>query len=102
MIMVGRFPVVVLFLEVPTHLVDVNVHPSKAEVRFREQEEVFSGVQRAIRRGGLLAYTPVPDLTNMNLWGGGRARQSQAISNSIRSGRRLRQASRLPPRNHQL
>ena len=68
MIMVGRFPVVVLFLEVPTHLVDVNVHPSKAEVRFREQEEVFSGVQRAIRRG-LLAYTPVPDLTNMNLWG---------------------------------
>ncbi len=51
MIMVGRFPVVVLFLEVPTHLVDVNVHPSKAEVRFREQEEVFSGVQRAIRRG---------------------------------------------------
>ncbi len=68
MIMVGRFPVVVLFLDVPTHLVDVNVHPSKAEVRFREQEEVFSGVQRAIRRG-LLAYTPVPDLTNMNLWG---------------------------------
>jgi DNA mismatch repair protein MutL len=68
MIMVGRFPVVVLFLDLPTHLVDVNVHPSKAEVRFWEQEEVFSGVQRAIRRG-LLAYTPVPDLTNMNLWG---------------------------------
>lgn len=68
MIMVGRFPVVVLFLRVPTHLVDVNVHPSKAEVRFREQEEVFSGVQRAIRRG-LLAYTPIPDLSGLNLWG---------------------------------
>ena len=99
MIMVGRFPVVVLFLEVPTHLVDVNVHPSKAEVRFREQEEVFSGVQRAIRRG-LLAYTPVPDLTNMNLWGRQSAPEP-GESNSIRSGRRLRQASRLP-RNHQL
>lgn len=68
LIMVGRFPVVILFLQVPTQLVDVNVHPSKAEVRFREQEEVFSGVQRAIRRG-LLAYTPVPDLGNLNLWG---------------------------------
>ena len=68
MLMVGRYPVAVLFLEIPTHLVDVNVHPSKAEVRFREQEDVFSGVQRAIRRG-LLAYTPVPDLASLNLWG---------------------------------
>ncbi|MFA5611739.1 MAG: DNA mismatch repair endonuclease MutL [Anaerolineaceae bacterium] len=68
MLMVGRYPVVVLFLEIPTHLVDVNVHPTKAEVRFREQDQVFSGVQRAIRRG-LLAYTPIPDLDSLNLWG---------------------------------
>lgn len=68
MLMVGRYPVVVLFLTVPTHLVDVNVHPTKAEVRFREQDQVFSGVQRAIRRG-LLAYTPIPDLNSLNLWG---------------------------------
>lgn len=68
MLMVGRYPVVVLFLSVPTHLVDVNVHPTKAEVRFREQDQVFSGVQRAIRRG-LLAYTPIPDLNSLNLWG---------------------------------
>lgn len=68
MLMVGRYPVVVLFLSVPTHLVDVNVHPTKAEVRFREQDQVFNGVQRAIRRG-LLAYTPIPDLNSLNLWG---------------------------------
>ena len=68
MLMVGRYPVVVLFLEIPTHLVDVNVHPTKAEVRFRDQDHVFSGVQRAIRRG-LLAYTPIPDLNSLNLWG---------------------------------
>ena len=68
MLMVGRYPVVVLFLTVPTHLVDVNVHPTKAEVRFREQDHVFNGVQRAIRRG-LLAYTPIPDLNSLNLWG---------------------------------
>ena len=68
MLMVGRYPVVVLFLTIPTNLVDVNVHPTKAEVRFRDQDHVFSGVQRAIRRG-LLAYTPIPDLNSLNLWG---------------------------------
>ena len=39
----------------------MNVHPAKAEVRFREKDRVFSGVQRAVRRA-LLAYTPVPEL----------------------------------------
>ncbi|MEL7636316.1 MAG: DNA mismatch repair endonuclease MutL [Anaerolineaceae bacterium] len=73
MLMVGRYPVVVLFLTIPTNLVDVNVHPTKAEVRFRDQDHVFTGVQRAIRRG-LLAYTPIPDLNSLNLWG----RQTQA------------------------
>jgi DNA mismatch repair protein MutL len=35
-----RHPVVALFLEVPTDQVDVNVHPAKAEVRFRENQLV--------------------------------------------------------------
>lgn len=34
----GRYPVVVLFISVPAAEVDVNVHPTKHEVRFREQE----------------------------------------------------------------
>lgn len=68
MLMVGRYPVVVLFIELPTDKVDVNVHPSKAEVRFRDNDAVFSAVQRAIRRG-LLAFTPVPDLNTSLLWG---------------------------------
>ncbi|MEX2143919.1 MAG: DNA mismatch repair endonuclease MutL [Anaerolineales bacterium] len=61
LLMVGRFPIVVLFIQVPTELVDVNVHPTKAEVRFAERERVFSTVQRAIRRA-LLAYSPLPSL----------------------------------------
>lgn len=68
MLMVGRFPVVVLFINIPPNEVDVNVHPSKAEVRFKNNDKVFSAVQRAIKRG-LLAYTPVPDLNTAVLWG---------------------------------
>lgn len=61
MLMVGRYPLAAVFLEVPPELVDVNVHPAKAEVRFRDRDQVFSGVQRAVRRA-LLAYTPVASL----------------------------------------
>ncbi len=68
MLMVGRYPVAVLFISLPPEQVDVNVHPAKAEVRFRDQDAVFSGVQRAIRRG-LLAFTPIPDLNATRLWG---------------------------------
>ncbi len=68
MLMVGRFPVVVLFIQMSPNMVDVNVHPSKAEVRFKENDQVFSTVQRAIRRG-LLAYSPVPELNTAVLWG---------------------------------
>jgi DNA mismatch repair protein MutL len=60
-LMVGRYPLAVLFLDLPPEMVDVNVHPAKAEVRFRDRDSVFSGVQRAVRRA-LLAYTPVPGL----------------------------------------
>jgi DNA mismatch repair protein MutL len=40
-----------LFVELPAHLVDVNVHPAKTEVRFAEARTVFAAVQRAVREG---------------------------------------------------
>ena len=46
----GRYPLVVLFVTVPPDEVDVNVHPTKAEVRLRREGEVIAAVQRAIRR----------------------------------------------------
>ncbi|MCW5878635.1 MAG: DNA mismatch repair endonuclease MutL [Anaerolineales bacterium] len=61
MLMVGRFPLVVLFLQLPPEMVDVNVHPTKAEVRFADRDAVFSALQRAVRRA-LLAYSPLPTL----------------------------------------
>lgn len=68
LLMVGRYPVVILFISLPPEQVDVNVHPSKAEVRFRNSDMVFSSLQRAIKRG-LLAFTPIPEINTASLWG---------------------------------
>lgn len=72
LVMTGRFPTTVLFLELPADKVDVNVHPTKAEVRFDEKEEIFKAVSRGVRRA-LLAHTPVQGVNNLrgvHLWGG--------------------------------
>jgi DNA mismatch repair protein MutL len=67
LLMVGRYPLTALFLEIAPEDVDVNVHPTKAEVRFKSQDRIFSFVQRAARRA-LLAYTPVASVSPQ-LWG---------------------------------
>lgn len=54
-----RHPVVVLHIELPPHDVDVNVHPTKREVRFQHPRDVFSAVQRAVRTT-LMAQGNVP------------------------------------------
>jgi DNA mismatch repair protein MutL len=44
-----RFPVVVLFLSLPTGQVDINVHPTKSEVRFRDDRLLHQVLVRALR-----------------------------------------------------
>jgi DNA mismatch repair protein MutL len=67
LLMVGRYPMAVLFVSLPPEEVDVNVHPAKAEVRFRTSDAVFSAVQRAVKRA-LLAYSPVPAAAPASTW----------------------------------
>lgn len=44
-----RYPVVVLFIDLPPEMVDVNVHPTKHEVRFRHQQQVHDFIVSAVR-----------------------------------------------------
>ena len=44
----GRYPVVALFIQLPPGEVDVNVHPTKHEVRFRHQSAVHDAIQSAV------------------------------------------------------
>ena len=55
---VGRYPVAVIHVGLDPRLVDVNVHPTKAEVRFRDPRAVFAAVQKAVR-AALVRVHPV-------------------------------------------
>ena len=62
----GSYPAAVLFLELPPEAVDVNVHPTKAEVRFREPQRIFAWVRGGAEeawaklRGGLASVLELP------------------------------------------
>jgi DNA mismatch repair protein MutL len=60
------YPVVLLFLELPSGEVDVNVHPSKTEVRFRQQSAMHDFVRDSVR-AALMRARPVPQfMTEIN------------------------------------
>ena len=58
---VGRYPVAVVNVSLDPADVDVNVHPTKSEVKFRDQHQVFSTVQKAVR-SAVMAAVPVPQI----------------------------------------
>ena len=67
LLMVGRYPLAILFIDISAEDVDVNVHPAKSEVRFRNPDRLFTSVQRAVRRA-LVAHSPVAPV---QAWGYG-------------------------------
>ncbi|MDD5591397.1 MAG: DNA mismatch repair endonuclease MutL [Dehalococcoidales bacterium] len=59
LLMVGKHPVAVINISLPPGEMDVNVHPAKTEVKFRNEQAVFGTLQRAVRQT-LIELTPVP------------------------------------------
>jgi DNA mismatch repair protein MutL len=68
LLMTGRYPVAVILIDLPPEEVDVNVHPTKAEVRFRNPNAVFSAVQRAVRET-IVDQAPPPQMRTDVVWG---------------------------------
>jgi DNA mismatch repair protein MutL len=74
LLMEGRYPFAVLFIDVPPDVIDVNVHPNKREVRFRHDGDIFSSVERTVRETLLRAD---PTVEARGLFGSGLAPSSE-------------------------
>ncbi len=59
LLMAGKHPIAVLNVSLLYQDVDINVHPTKREVRFRNERELFTSVQKAVR-AALVEQMPVP------------------------------------------
>lgn len=57
-VMIGRSPMFVLQATLDTRSVDVNVHPNKLEVRFRQEQAVYEGLAELVRSALLRAQEP--------------------------------------------
>ncbi|MFA4838347.1 MAG: DNA mismatch repair endonuclease MutL [Candidatus Neomarinimicrobiota bacterium] len=62
----GEFPFYCLHLELPPEMVDVNVHPTKMEVKFREQNDVYRFLQESVNAALKEITKVIPDLSKFS------------------------------------
>ena len=65
LLMVGKHPVAAINIFISPDEVDVNIHPAKNEVKFRDERLVFGAVQRAVRRS-IIGQLPVPGIEEIS------------------------------------
>lgn len=51
LLMHGEYPIVAVWLSLPTDQIDVNIHPTKSQVKFMDSQSVFRAVQSTLREG---------------------------------------------------
>lgn len=79
----GDYPFFVLFLQIDPAKIDVNVHPSKLEVKFDDERDIYSFVL-AVMRKTLSSYDLVP---NMNFTGSTNGKERLIFNDNIRTDR---------------
>jgi len=60
LLMTGKHPIVILNISLPPQELDINVHPTKTEVKFRNSQTVYAAMQKSL--GKVLAKTPPPEI----------------------------------------
>ena len=81
-IMVSKFPTVILNLEIPAELVDINVHPTKLECKFSNEQDIYQAVYHAVK-STLYALPNVPQIEHNPLKTSKPEAQEQAEQKSI-------------------
>ena len=73
----GQFPALLLKIEIDPRLLDVNVHPTKTEVRFLESQKIFRLVQQTleglISEKGSISYAPTQARNEVHIESGSRS-----------------------------
>lgn len=68
-LMTGHYPLVFLNITLPPEIIDVNVHPTKKEIRFSNESAIFSAVQGIIKKVLLdSGQVKVPDISQHSDW----------------------------------
>jgi len=62
LLMTGKHPVIILNISAPPQDIDVNVHPSKIEVKFRNNQVIYAVVEKAVKKA--LEASPLPEVKN--------------------------------------
>lgn len=99
LLMVGRHPICIVHLTIAPDLLDVNVHPAKAEVKFRDERAVFSAVQKAVR-SALQAHVPPPVFGSRGGEGWSFGNEANSIEAEFTSSVGYPQGS-TPPQEHE-
>ena len=77
----GQFPIAIIFIKVPFDQLDINVHPTKNEVRFGHQQKVHGAVKEAVAR--TLYETDHPGWRPANFPSHARSKTPQQVSESV-------------------